>query len=198
MNWEELATSSGAYSLKDTFDKEVLTYMVSQVSTANPNMVYGTQASPLTVGFASGNTSPLAVLNRLSRLLDEQNIPSDNRWCVAPPIFWEKMQDETSKLIGIDWQSSGSDGSILRNGKLLNGMIRGFDCYRSNNMPLDGASQNQLMVGHMSSTATASQIAKVEKFRDPNSFADVVRGLHMFGRKVLRSQAMGLSHMTFS
>jgi len=198
VNWEELATSSGAYSLKDTFDKEILTYMVSQVSTSSPNMVYGTQAAPLTVGFASGNVSPLAVLNRLSRLLDEQNIPSDNRWCVAPPIFWEKMADESSKLIGIDWQSSGSDGSILRNGKLLNALIRGFDCYRSNNMPLDGASQNQVMVGHMSSTATASQIAKVEKFRDPNSFADVVRGLHMFGRKTLRTSAMGLSHVLFS
>lgn len=198
VNWEELATSSGAYSLKDTFDKEVLTYMVGQVSTSNPNMQYGTSGAPLTVGFASGNVTPLAVLSRLSRLLDEQNIPSDNRWCVAEPIFWEKMQDESSKLIGVDWQSSGSDGSILRNGKLLNGMIRGFDCYRSNNMPLDGSSHHQVLVGHMSSTATASQIAKVEKFRDPNSFADVVRGMHMFGRKALRTSAMAISHMDFS
>lgn len=195
VNWEELATSSGAYSLKDAFDKEVLSYMVSQVDSGN---VFGTQGSPKTVGFASGNTSPLAVLNRLSRLLDEANIPSDNRWCVAPPVFWEKVQDESSKLIGIDWQSSASDQSILRNGRVLNGLIRGFDCYRSNNMPLDGSTNYQLMVGHMSSTASASQIAKVEKFRDPNSFADVVRGLHMYGRKVLRTTAMGLTHFTVS
>lgn len=168
--------------------------MISQDTTN----VYGTLASPLTVGFASGNVSPLAVLNRLNRLLDEQNIPADNRWCVAPPIFWEKMQDETSKLVGVDWQSSNSSESILRNGKVLNGNIRGFDCYRSNNLPLDASSQYQLMVGHMSSTATASQIAKVEKFRDPNSFADVVRGLHMFGRKVLRPVAMGLTHFIVS
>lgn len=83
VNWEELATSSGAYSIKDTFDREVLTYMLAQVDSGN---VYGTSGSPLTVGFASGNTSPLAVLNRLSRLLDEQNVPSDNRWVVAPPV----------------------------------------------------------------------------------------------------------------
>src|SRR6185437_10014252 len=135
-------------------------------------------------------------LNRLSRLLDEANIPSDNRWCVAPPVFWEKVSDESSKLIGIDWQSANSPESILRNGKVLNGLIRGFDCYRSNNMPLDGSSNYQLMVGHMSSTASASQIAKVEKFRDPTSFADVVRGMHMFGRKTLRTTAMGLSHFS--
>jgi len=60
--------------------------MTTQVSTSNPNMVLGSAGAPLTVGFASGNTSPLYVLNRLSRFLDEQNIPSDNRWCVAPPV----------------------------------------------------------------------------------------------------------------
>ncbi len=108
------------------------------------------------------------------------------------------MQDETSKLVGIDWQSSNSDGSLLRNGKVLSGLIRGFDPYRTNNMPLDSSTNYQLQVGHMSSTATASQIAKVEKFRDPNSFADVVRGMHMFGRKVLRPVAMGITHFTVS
>ena len=161
-------------------------------------MIYGTTASPLTVGFASGNVSPLSVLNRLARLLDEQNIPSDNRWCVAPPVFWEKMQDESSKLIGIDWQSSAGDGSILRNGRVLSGMLRGFDPYRSNNMPLDSSSNFTLLAGHMSSTASASQIAKVEKFRDPNSFADVVRGLHMYGRKVLRPVALCMTRFLVS
>lgn len=169
--------------------------MLTQVPTA---LTYGTTGAPLTVGFASGNTSPLAVLNRLSRLLDENNIPSDNRWCIAPPVFWEKVQDESSKLVGIDWQSSNSSDSILRNGRILNGLIRGFDPYRSNNMPLDSSSNYQLMAGHMSSTATASQIAKVEKYRDPNSFADVVRGLHMFGRKALRTNAIAASHFTVS
>ncbi len=193
VNWEDLATSSGAYSLKDTFDQEVLTYMLSQAPSAN---TYGTLGAALDVGFGSGEISPLSVLNRLSRLLDEQNIPSDNRWVVAPPVFWELAQDESSKLVGIDWQSSNGGESLLRNGKVLAGKIRGFEPYRSNNIPLDGSSQYQLLCGHMSSTATASQIAKVEKFRDPNSFADVVRGLHMYGRKTLRTIALGISHFT--
>ena len=193
LNWEELATSSGAYSLKDAFDKEVLTYIASIMGTVN---VYGSLASPIVVGFAGGNISPLAVLNRLSRLLDEQNIPADNRWCVAAPLFWEKMGDETSKLVGVDWQSSNSPQSILRNGKVLTGKIRNFDCYRSNNMPLDSSSQNQVFVGHMSAVATASQIAKIEKFRNPNSFGDIVRGLHVYGRKTLRQVALGITHYT--
>jgi hypothetical protein len=195
VNWEDLATSSGAYSLKDTFDKEVLYYISTQVPTVN---LYGATATPLTVGFASGNVSPLAVLNRFARLLDEQNVPSDNRWVVGPPVFWEKMQDESSKLIGVDWQSSAGSGSILRNGKVLNGDLRGFMPYRSNNMPIDSSSNYTLLAGHMSSTASASQIAKVEKFRNPNSFGDVVRGLHMYGRKVLRPVALCMSRFIVS
>ena len=42
----------------------------------------------------------------------------------------------------------------------------------------------------MSSTATASHIANTEVVRDTDSFADIVRGLHVFGRKVLRSGAV--------
>ena len=47
-----------------------------------------------------------------------------------------------------------------------------------------------LLGGHMSSSATASHIAKTEVVRDTDSFADIVRGLHVFGRKVLRSGAL--------
>lgn len=195
VNWEDLATSSGAYSLKDTFDKEILTYMLTQVTTA---LTYGTSGAPLTIGFQSGNTSPLAVLNRLGRLLDENNIPSDNRWVVAPPVFWEKVQDESSKLVGVDWQSSNAAESLLRNGKVLTGKLRNFAPYTSNNIPVDGSSNYQLLCGHMSSTATASQIAKVESLRNPNSFSDIVRGMHMFGRKTLRTNCLAASHFLVS
>jgi hypothetical protein len=47
----------------------------------------------------------------------------------------------------------------------------------------------------MSSTATANHIAKIEVIRHPESFSDVVRGLHVFGRKVLRDNALVLSHI---
>jgi hypothetical protein len=47
----------------------------------------------------------------------------------------------------------------------------------------------------MSSTATANHIAKMEVVRDQESFADVVRGLHVFGRKVLRSDALIAEHI---
>jgi len=193
LNWQDLATSSAAYALKDTYDKEVLSYMAANVPTAN---MYGTDASSIAIGLgATADATPLQVLNRLGRILDEQNVPSDNRWVVAPPLFWEKMTDENSKLMGVNF--SGDKSSILRNGRILDGQIHGFNLYRSNNMPLSGGNAHTvLLAGHMSSTATASQIAKTEVVRDPTSFADVIRGMHLYGRKVLRTVSLASSAFT--
>jgi hypothetical protein len=79
----------------------------------------------------------------------------------------------------------------------------GFNMYMSNAIVNGGAgaaasktfsSTNSgeyiFLYGHMSSVATANHIAKTELIRDPDSFADIVRGLHVFGRKVLRTEAV--------
>ncbi len=184
INWEALSTGSAAYALKDDYDKAILLFMSGQVPAAGD---YGTTGAPIDVGFAAGEISPLAVMSRLSRFLDDNNVPTDNRWFVAKPIFWEVMADENSKLMGVDF--TGDSSSILRNGRVTDGLIRGFKCYKSNNAPLDTAIEVAL-AGHMSSTATASQIAKTEMVRSNDSFADIVRGLHVYGRNTLRTDAI--------
>jgi len=192
VNWESLAIGAAAYKLKDTFDTDILSYIKGQVSAG---MLYGTSAAPLDVGFAAGEVSPLSVMNRLSRLLDVNNVPSEGRWLVADPVFWEQVGDENSKLL-MDWSNSKDGATILRNGLVSPGEIRGFKCYKSNNTPMSTATVRTVLAGHISSTATASQIAKTESYRDPNSFADIVRGMHMYGRKVLRTDAIAASHYT--
>jgi hypothetical protein len=68
--------------------------------------------------------------------------------------------------------------------------------YMSNNLPASSTSNyEKVMSGHMSAASTANHIAKIEVVRDPDSFADVVRGLHVFGRKVLRSDALIAEHI---
>lgn len=182
VNWETLATGSASYALKDAYDTAILLYMSGQAGTD-----YGTTGSPIDVGFAAGEVSPLNVLTRLSRLLDDNSVPEENRWFVAKPLFWEIMADENSKLMGVDF--TGDSSSKLRNGRVTDGLIRGFRCYKSNNSPQD-SSKDVGLAGHMSSTATASQIAKTEMIRDNDSFADIVRGLHVYGRKTLRTEAI--------
>lgn len=200
INWESLAADRAAYKLNDAFDSNVLSYMNTN-STVN---TLGTTSAPQVVALSptSGQFSPLGLMNRAARVLREANVPMDDLWCVAPPSFWELLEDENSKLMAVN--ITGDAASQLRpgifDGKVIDGKVRGFDCYLSNNLPT-GANGNatagtgsgywtSIMFGHKSAAATATQIVKTESFRDPDSFADMVRGLNVFGRKVLRPEAL--------
>ena len=162
----------------------------------------GTAAN--SVAMSASNSSavatPLGILNRMSRLLDQQNVDRDGRWVVVDPIFAEELNDENSKLLSSDFASSDPD--ILRNGRVISGMIRGFRVYMSNNLPSVGTGAGTIatggsgshfgvvVAGHDSAVATASQVEKVETYRDNDSFADIVRGMHLYGRKILRPEAL--------
>lgn len=141
--------------------------------------------------------SPLTIIARMARLLDRQNVDQDGRWLVIDPVLEEVLKDEDSRLLNELWGETGG----IRNG-LTNKKLHGFRVYVSNNLPKVGtgpetggtANQNAnfgvIVAGHDSAVATAEQINKTEKFRDPDSFADVVRGMHLYGRKILRPEAI--------
>lgn len=148
------------------------------------------------------DASPLEVMNRAATRLNILNVPQDGRWVVISPEFQELLMDEDSKLVNNDYGGTGQHGEGLTNGQLVAGKIRGFKVYLSNNLPYFGegpgviAKQGSttdygvILFGHKSSVATASVIDKTERFRDPNSFADIVRGLQMYGRKIFRSEGL--------
>jgi hypothetical protein len=148
-------------------------------------------------GGAGGITSPLAVMNRIARQMDQANVDTDGRWIVVDSVFAEILMDEDSKLINADF----GGGDEMRNGRMP-GTIRGFRVYKSNNLPYLGTGSGTaaaagsetnfgvLLAGHDSAGATAEQIAKTESFRSPDTFADIVRGMQLYGRKVLRPEAL--------
>lgn len=153
-------------------------------------------------GGASGITSPLAILNRIARLMDQANVDTEGRWFVADPVFYEVLMDENSKFINNDYAGGQDAGDVLRNGRMGSGLIRGFRIYKSNNLPYEGTGAGTsastgsetnfgvIVAGHDSAVATAQQLAKTESFRDPNTFADKVRGMQLYGRKILRPEAL--------
>lgn len=148
-------------------------------------------------GGAGGITSPLAVMNRIARQMDQANVDTDGRWIVVDSVFAEILMDEDSKLINADF----GGGDEMRNGRMP-GTIRGFRVYKSNNLPYLGTGAGTaasagsetnfgvLLAGHDSAGATAEQIAKTESFRSPDTFADIVRGMQLYGRKILRPEAL--------
>jgi hypothetical protein len=163
---------------------------------------FGGTANSIPVGQNASAISPLAVINRMARKLDQQNVDRDGRWLVVDPVFAEQLNDENSKLLSNDFAGRQDAGDILRNGRIIDGMVRGFRIYMSNNLPILGTGAGTvatggsatnfgvIIAGHDSAVATASQIEKVETYRDNDSFSDVVRGLHLYGRKLLRPEAI--------
>ena len=197
VNFKEVASSSAAYSLKDSYDAAVLSTMFSGVSASSPDHVIGADAAAGTGGVGETTASvdlgvasevdPLDLMARMARLLDDQSVPEENRWFVASPDFYEELSQSGSKLLSVDFNAG--QGSI-RNGLVSSGKLRGFDMYKSNNVPSVSTATGQCLAGHISSTATANTILSTEVIRDPSSFGDIVRGLHVYGAKVLRDDAM--------
>jgi hypothetical protein len=141
--------------------------------------------------------SPVMLINRMARLLDQQRVDKAGRYVVIDPVMMEVLMDEDSRFLNADFGDSGA----LRNGLVLSNW-NGFRVYLSNNLPAVGtgpgttgsANQNVnygvIVAGHDSAVATAEQINKTETYRDTDSFADIVRGMHLYGRKILRPEAL--------
>ena len=198
VNFKEVASSSAAYALKDSFDAAVIANMFSGLSASAPDHVLGADsATALGAGVydgagsvdlgTSGETDPLDLMARMARLLDEQNVPEEGRWFVAGPDFYEQLSQSGSKLLSVDYNAG--QGSI-RNGLVSSGKLRGFSMYKSNNIAATSNATGKCLAGHISSTATAQTIISTEVLRDPSSFGDIVRGLHVYGSKVLRPEAL--------
>jgi len=199
VNFREVATSSAAYALRDAFDTGVIAKMFAGVSASSPNHILGSDNATdlaagtfdgtgnLDIGYASGEHDPIDVLSHMARLLDEQSVPEEGRWFLANPQFYEQLVQTSSKLMSVDFNAG--QGSI-RNGLVSSGKLRGFDMYKSNNIAATSNAAGKVIAGHMSSTCTAQTITSTEVMRDPDSFGDIVRGLHVYGAKVLRPEAL--------
>ena len=189
VNWEALATSSGAYALKDSYDENVIAAMVSGAGTT-----VGSDGSGTDTGFGTSETDPTDILANAAKRLHAADVPTDNRWFLGTPEFYEQLGQASAKLM--DASVTGDGKSPLRNGNVMDGLVNGFRLYMTNNFAASSTSNYyKVLYGHMSSTATANAIAKTEVVRDPDSFSDIVRGLHVFGRKVLRSEALQCRHL---
>ena len=199
VNFKEVASSSAAYALKDSYDAAVIATMFSGISSSSPDHVLGSDNATdlaagtfdgtgnLDIGFGTNEHDPLDIMARMARLLDEQNVPEEGRWFVASPDFYEVLGQASSKLLSVDFNAG--QGSI-RNGLVSSGKLRGFDMYKSNNIASTSNAAGKCMAGHISAVATANTILSTEVLRDPSSFGDIVRGLHVYGAKVLRSEAL--------
>ena len=201
LNVLSMWSDDAAEQMKITVDTEVLLALLGDAASTNRGTTAGAISGDINLGATStplsvvansptsGQVDVLDVILRLGQVLDEKNIPETGRWVVMPS--WAGTLIKKSELRQA--YLSGDGVSMMRNGRL--GMIDRFTLYVSNLLPTGTASglaagEYGIFAGHAHGLTFASQINKVETMRSELTFGQILRGLQVYGWKVVDSTAL--------
>lgn len=167
------ALMRAAYKLRDAADQFVAA-KYTEAQTANQ------------LGTVSVTTADLAysTLVDLSVALDEADVQTEGRYVIVPP-WYHGLLLENSKFVTVN-ASGTSEG--LRNG--IVGRAVGFDILKSNNCVNVTGDDFAVMAGVDTAISYADQIVKTEIYRPEDSFSDAIKGLHVYGAKVVRPDSL--------
>lgn len=168
------AMTRAAYKLRDTADQYLESLMRSGVASGNALGAVSVPTNTPTAVYDS-------ILVPLGVLLDEADVPTENRFCVLPAWCHGRLQRDDRF---IDYSKSGKADQAMGNGVI--GEAAGFKLRKSNNCPLVTGDDYSVIAGVDAATSYAEQINKTEAFRPQDSFSDAVKGLHLYGAKVVR------------
>jgi len=190
--------------MKIAIDTDVLLNIGTDVAAANKGATagrisgdvnLGTTAAPLDLvarGATAGQVEVIDFITSMGQVLDEQNIPEQGRWMVIPA--WMAALIKRSELR--DASLTGDGTGIARNGRL--GSIDRFTLYVSNLLPIDtgaGGDNTRIYAGHSHGLTFASQLTKVETLRAESTFGNLMRGLQVYGYKVIDGTALAIGQV---
>lgn len=200
----DVFTNDAAMQMKIQIDSDVLGGTFNQGASYNQGADAGKISGAFDLGTDDAPVTLTALnilqnITALSSVLDEANVPETDRFLVISPTERQVlMQSNLAQA-----QFMGDPSSILRNGKI--GMIDRFTVYVSNLLPRAAAGEDwvggsdagtakrhAIMAGHKSAITFASQIAKVESLQNPNDFGTLIRGLNVYGYKVVQADGLAL------
>lgn len=168
-----------AISMTDVRDQ----YVASFHSAIHAQNTVGSDASPIVIGFAAGQTKPYDAFLDLTQKLDEANVGTTDRRVVLPPWFIRGLKAQFG-----DRASSLGD-QVTGNG--LAGQVDGVSIYQSNNVANVGGAKFKIMMGQPVIT-WADAIVKTETFRPEKKFGTGVKGLNVYGAKLTQTKAMAV------
>lgn len=201
LNALSMWSDDAAQQLKIKIDTDVLQGIIGGMPASNRGLTAGAITSSINLGatttpLVSVSRSPTAgqveildILLRLGQALDEQNIPEEGRWVILP--VWAVAQLKFSELRQA--YLTGDSVSVMRNGRI--GMIDRFTVYSSNLLPTGvaaglAAGEFAIYAGHAHGLTFASQISKVETLRSESTFGTIMRGLQVYGYRIIDGTAI--------
>ena len=192
-DFQSPATQRAGFGLKDKVDKFIASQFERPagdgVTQGGPKNALGTLKVINGVGGNTPGTGQLTaydVLVKLANALNKENTPTDGRYVIIDPDFLAALQHDP-RFSRVD--ASGSE-ETLRNG--IVGRALGFDVLTSNNM-----TGGLVCAGIPGALSFANQLTEVEALREQKRFADVVRGLNVYGAKIFHPEGLATAKCTF-
>lgn len=166
------AMGETAWAMADTVDSHLASKLSAGVASANV-------LTAATVGMGAGEANPIAILEEMGVLLDDNNTPGNGRWVVVPNWFHAmlRLREEFSNY-GTDKNRGTLRGQPISD-------VAGFTVYKSNNVPTSG-SAHVIIAGYKGALTYAQQIKKSEAYSPELRFGDAYKGLMVYGSKVTR------------
>lgn len=188
-------SDDGGQQMGIEIDTDVNAYAYTEVAAANAGAAAGAKSGSLNLGETNApvvitKSNILDVLVDCGTALDEQNVPNTGRYVILPA--WMNGMLKKSDLR--DASVMGDSTSVYRNGKV--GELDRFTVYVNNNLSTvtDPTTTNQctnVIFGHKKALTFASQMTNMETLPNPDDFGKLIRGLNVYGRKVIDSNAIG-------
>lgn len=176
----QAAMQQAAYNLADVVDQYIAAQMVAGVSAAN---TIGTDASPIT-GFVASAAKAYEQLVDLGVRLTDAKVTMAGRWAIVPPWFYGFLQKDQRFVSA----GTAQTDAVLRNGQI--GQAAGFTVLQSHNVPNTALAKYKILAGVADATTVATQISDIEAYRVEKRLADGVKGVQVYGAKVVRSTAL--------
>lgn len=201
LNWLDKLANDAAQQIKITIDTEVFASIYTKADSNNQGANAGVKTHLYNLG-APGAPVILTVDNVVEKIidcstvLDEQNVPDEDRWIVLPPNIINLI-DKTVLKKAMFTGAQGVDG-ILRGGFTGYGISK-FAIFESNllHTVIDGGNLCwYIPFGYKGSLVYVSQINKTEKYRPQNTFAEAMKGLIVYDFDVINPKGFGTLYAT--
>lgn len=184
------AMRKASHAIRDTVDQH-LAAKYSEAGVTNATNL-GSSGTSRTVY----SKEAIDVLTYMHRYLDEENADRDDRWVIFPPwmiqyLVFARVISAAANIDGGGYANE-PNSPVLQNGFI--GPFLGFNIYMSNNCSNNGT-QYRVMFGTSDALAYAGQVAKIEAIRQESYFADGMRGLFVYGSKVIRPDHLGCAYL---
>lgn len=198
----DMWSKDASEQMKIKIDQRVLTDLLPDIAAANKGATAGQQSaafnlgttgSPLTVTKdGAGSTTPVVdLIVDMGTVLDEANVPESDRFLVIPARMAGLIKKSELK----DASLTGDGTTPIRNGRL--GMIDRFTLYVSHNLNVSSG-KTSLIAGHKMGFTFASQMTEMETLRAESTFGNIVRGLQVYGYKVVKPEALAQAVVQFA